>query len=376
MKKYTLLITFLVMASMAIAGKQQEPACHKETHWNLEPSLKYDFFCLLNTLTADPYYLKYYEAEFQEITARFTPPPHVLAALERLKRQIKDENKGIISAYLCLVYSATEATSLRALHAVTQDPAQLKASFEESQYYSEKKWALFERIRPDLLIIMDYFIAQDYEGYYRSTYLPKVEAKIRQIEKDFPKYNIIPTIEEHLGFPLASDTITVYTLYFSQPHGIKIIGTRFLTDIHWPFEVVFRNAVHEMMHPPFAPKSRKIKSIVNALQQDSLWAAAFRSRNTGNGYNSYEGLFEEGAVQALENHINHKFGMGRDVASYWAKQDGGIHVMAVCLYVALQEWEFSRKNNYTKFLKHFHKEVARHEGMIHFYKKLYPSQVK
>ncbi|PRY03134.1 hypothetical protein CLV24_14310 [Pontibacter ummariensis] len=375
MKKISLLLTCMLLTSLAaFAQHKQADAFHSQTHWDLQGSLKYDFLCLLNTLSGDPYYLKYYEPEYGQIIERFKPGPEVVQALQGLRREIKEENKGIVSAYLCLLYSATEAATLPQLREATQDTAQLKRGFRQSPYYSHNSWELFERVRPDLLRVLDFFINRGFEDYYRSTYAARVQQSIGQIKERLPAYNIIPTIEEHLGAPLPSDTITVYMLYFSQPHGIKIIGTRFLTDVHWPFATVFRNAVHEMMHPPFRPGDRRVKAIVRELQRDSLWAAAFERREAASGYNSYAGLFEEGAVQALENHLNHRFGMGRDVADYWARQDGGVHVMAVCLYVAMQEWDFSKRRNYARFLSHFRRQVRKHGGLSFYYRKMYPRQ--
>jgi hypothetical protein len=38
---------------------QQEVRMHYITDWKIEPSLKYDAICLINTLTGDPFYARY-----------------------------------------------------------------------------------------------------------------------------------------------------------------------------------------------------------------------------------------------------------------------------------------------------------------------------
>ncbi len=336
------------------------------THWQIVPSLKYDFLCMLNTLSDDSYYLKYYEAEYHTINAHFQIPADVKESLNHLKGKIKDENHSIISAYLCLVYSASGAETLAELLQVTKEPGSLREAFSRSSYYSEKKWALFESVRPDLIVVMEFFNEKNFEAYYRRTYLPNVDQKIAEIQAEIGKYNVVPVIENHLGYALASDTITAFMLHFSQPHVIKIIGTKYLTDLHWPFSVVFRNAIHEMLHPPYRKKNR-IKKIIDRLSKDTLWTAAFNSRNPSNGYNSYAGLFEEDAVEALENHLNMKFGMGREAKEYWRTHDGGIHVMAQCLFNAIRDWNFSRRKNYTRFLYYFDRQVQRKGGLSGFY---------
>jgi hypothetical protein len=114
-----------------------------------------------------------------------------------------------------------------------------------------KPAGLHSSVREDLKAVFLFLKRIRFENYWRETILPKTIAKIAEIEKELPKYNVIAEDETHLGFSLPSNRITVYVLYYSQPHGIKITGTRFLTDVAWPFRIMLRNAVHEMMHPPY-----------------------------------------------------------------------------------------------------------------------------
>ena len=67
---------------------------HTSTDWQLKPSLKYDTLCLLNALSGDPYYLHYYQAEYDHFHPLFTPEEQ--AAFVQLKHVIKDEGQGII----------------------------------------------------------------------------------------------------------------------------------------------------------------------------------------------------------------------------------------------------------------------------------------
>ena len=57
------------------------------TNWNIKPSFKFDVLCLLNTLTADPYYLKYYQDEYDKFKDRLTP--EAVTALSELKRKLE-----------------------------------------------------------------------------------------------------------------------------------------------------------------------------------------------------------------------------------------------------------------------------------------------
>ena len=60
-------------------------------------------------------------------------------------------------------------------------------------------------------------------------------------------------------------------LYYSQPHGIKVAGTRFLTDVAWPFEIVLQNAVHKMMHPPYdLANNDELRNLLFLLKEDEF----------------------------------------------------------------------------------------------------------
>jgi hypothetical protein len=50
-----------------------------------------DTVCLLNVLTGDPFYVRYYKDEYARFEPQLTPAARV--ALANLKRKIKDENK-------------------------------------------------------------------------------------------------------------------------------------------------------------------------------------------------------------------------------------------------------------------------------------------
>jgi hypothetical protein len=63
----------------------------------------------------------------------------------------------------------------------------------------------------------------------------------------------------------------VYLLYYSKPHGIKITGMRFLTNYSYPFRIVLRNAIHEMMHPPYdLAHDAGLRASLQSLRSDAF----------------------------------------------------------------------------------------------------------
>jgi len=194
-------------------------------------------------------------------------------------------------------------------------------------------------------VIFRFFRDIDFEGYWKKEILPIVEKTVSDIEPNLPKYDVIKENEEFLGFKLPSNEITVYLLYYSQPHGIKITGTRFLTDVAWQFKIVIRTAAHEMMHPPYDyNNNEKLRDVIELLRKDEFLMDKVKNHNPSFGYNSLEGLFEEDCVQALDQLICEKMEIARDPRQRWKENDDGIHVFAVALYQVMKEEEYNSKN--------------------------------
>lgn len=154
-------------------------------------------------------------------------------------------------------------------------------------------------------------------------------------------YNVVAEVEKRLGYALPSNVITIYLLYYSRPHGIKITGTRFITDVAYPFDIVMRNAVHEMMHPPFdLSKDSELKAALDGLRADAFLMDKVLNHNPSFGYNSFEGFIEEDSVQALEQVIAEKFKVETEARKRWKTNDDGMHVFAVALYSIMKEENF------------------------------------
>lgn len=321
----------------------QESNINSMTNWKIEPSFKYDALCFLNILTADTFYLTYYQKEYDKFKPLIIPEAET--SLNNLKRVLKDENGRIISAYLSLYFSAVEDSTLEQMISTLDDTRKMKENFEKTPYHDEDSWKLFESVKGDLKTILQFLQAINFEGYWKENILPIVEKKIGEIEPDLPKYDVIKENEEFLGYKLPSNDITVYMLYYSQPHGIKITGNRFLTDVAWPFKIVIRTAAHEMMHPPYDfNNNTKLRKAIESLGKDEFLMDKVKNHNPSYGYNTLEGLMEEDCVQALDQMINEKLGIARDAHERWKTNDDGIHVFAVALYQAMKEENYNSKH--------------------------------
>ncbi len=337
---------------------------HHATEWRIEPSFKYDALCLLNPLTGDSYYLWYYGSAYTQFGPKLTP--EAKAALVHLKKIIKDEGGGIISANLCLYLSATDDETLDEMLATVNHPEKLREKLSKTPYWSDEGWRRFDSIRNDLRVILTWYKQIDFEGAWRGTAQPAAAAKAKKMLARVSKFDVVPLIEQHLGRPLESNTITVYMLNYSQPHGIKITGTRFLTDIAWPFEIVVRNSVHEMMHPPYQLEGDpELAGVLETLRADKFFMKKVEHHNPSFGYNSLEGFVEEDCVQALDQLINERLGVADKPANRWTKSDDGMHVFAVALYQIMKEEKYPTKDkSFRDFLVRINKEGKLGSGNI------------
>jgi len=319
---------------------KQKSKMHSTTDWRIQPSFTLDTVCLLNVLTGDPFYVRYYKDEYARFEPQLTPAARV--ALANLKHKIKDENKNIISAFLALYFSATDDQTLGDMLDTLENSESMKRNLKRTIYYNESGWRLYESVREDLRTVFLFLKAIQFENYWRQNILPKIESKIIEIRKDLPKYNVINEVEKLLGFPLSSNELTVYILNYSQPHGIRVTGLRFLTDAAYPFKIVLRNAVHEPMHPPYNLTSdRELKETLGSLRADAFLMDKVNNHNPAFGYNTFEGFIEEDCVQALEQIINEKFKMEVEARKRWKENDDGMHVFAVALYSVMKEENFN-----------------------------------
>ena len=133
-----LVLLFLVNTCCALAA---EP-----TDWQVKPSLKFDTLCLLNVLSGDPYYLKYYQREYDHFHPLFTAGEQ--AAFETLKRVIKDEGGGIVSAKLALYFSTVEGETLDDMIRTAHDGAAMKAALHKTPTGARTDGRITKRPRP------------------------------------------------------------------------------------------------------------------------------------------------------------------------------------------------------------------------------------
>lgn len=336
---------YFALPDNAHAGPQlhlnsQNVALHSRTDWLVAPSFKFDVLCFLNVLTGDSFYVPYYKDEYARFAPRLTPAARL--ALANLKRKIKDENKAIVSAFLSMYFSAADDQTLDDMLQTLQDSKQMKSRLKQTVYFNKEGWRLYESVRGDLRTILSALKELGFPDYWQQYILPQVQQKISSVESKLVDYNVVTEVETLLGFRLPSNTITIYMIYFAQPHGIRITGTRFIADVSYPFSVILQNAVHEMMHPPYdIAHDHSLRAALNSLKTDSFLLGKIQNHNPSFGYNSFDSFIEEDCVRALEQVASERLNTGREARQRWKEEDDGIHVFSVALYSTMKQEPFN-----------------------------------
>ena len=147
--------------------------------------------------------------------------------------------------------------------------------------------------------------------------------------------------ESVLEIPLPPNKITVYLLYYNKPHGIRLTGARFVSNISWPLNILVHNAAHEMLHPSYdLKKDRELREALALFKRDKFLMEKMTQHNRSFGYNSLESYVEEDCVRALDQLAMERLHLARDPHLRWREEDEGMHVFAAALYRLMKEERF------------------------------------
>jgi hypothetical protein len=363
----------LLPCAASVHAAPAQPPAHDSTVWDVQPSFKYDTLCFFNILSGDPFYLRYYKPVYEHFEPLMTP--EVKAAIATIRKVIKDEGGGIISARLALYYSVVPAATLDQLIAVTRNVGPLKQALRKTEYFDADGWKQFDSVRPQLVTVFEFLERIHFHDYWQDKVRPGVAKHAAELERRLDRYNIIPVQEGILGHPLPSNRITVYLLHYVLPHGIRITGTRFLTGEPYPMRVVLMNAMHEMLHPPYDWKHDAVlRQSLEMLEGDKFLMQRVGHHNPSFGYNDFKGFVEEDVVQASDELVAERFDQAYDPFTRWQQSDDGMHVLAVALYelAHLEHYDLTRESM-RDFIVRMAKAGKLAPGRIApLYRRLYP----
>jgi len=329
------LLTTALASGLATTPPPALAATH--TRWAIRGSEGFDALCFLGPLSGKAFYARYYPKEL----AAFALPPDARAALGALQAA-SDARGALLAPGLCTLFSGGPDATLDGLIA-SLDRAEtvLLPPLRKSDYWDAESWAAFLAGRPQLRTVLEGLRTAGFPAFRNGLIEARLTARRAALGVRLDGLDVIAEQERLLGRRLQPG-IEIVLLWFSQPHGIRIQGQRFLSHVAYPDDVVIRIAAHEIFHPPFAMDGPAGKAALNILGRDDLLKRVVAEHDPAFGYNSLEGLLNEGVCQALDQIVSERLGFGRDPADRWRKADGGMHILAAGLYGLLKADGYDR----------------------------------
>jgi hypothetical protein len=176
---------------------ESDPGPDHSTVYRVETSAKFEALCLINLLADDPFYVNYYAAEHARWREHVTP--ETLSAARTIKRVLKDEGGGIVSASLVLYLSVSPGTTVAGTLADLDHLETLRERSQRTPYYDAAAWDRFASIVPELGTVL--------RGLEEARF-PELDERAAFFRPELARRDIVPLQEKMLGHRLDDHSIT------------------------------------------------------------------------------------------------------------------------------------------------------------------------
>lgn len=312
--------------------------------FNVHYSYNLDLLNVINVFTNEAMYVHRHSGIFE----RFGEPLSEDAKVG-IEKAVEINGSAMLGPFLSLVISAVPNFTRRSVVRMVSDVDFLHDNIKHCSYYNAEAWTQRVSVFNLLLPVIKELESQGFREYWKKERLPKIKKMQRHFASYADTVHIDDEIERMLGVGRAPESITVYLCTFAAPHGIKICGARYITDVAFRREVSLGVAIHEMFHPPYNAKN--LQDELRRLGEDPLVKHAFETKDPRFGYPTMEGFIEENVVEAMAISICHKLGLEKDPLAYFAKHDDGSHVLSVVLFEYFERYPKSKDTIFEEYFK-------------------------
>jgi hypothetical protein len=283
-----------------------------------------DLLNYLNILTDDQFYTKRHLEAYNRFSNSVSQ-----AGRKSLSDAVHSNGNSMLGPLLSLLYSAVPDFEDKNILEVFGDLLFLKKSFAKYPYYNEKEWFKNEQIIKAIVPVVTEIEQIGFREYWENERLSKIINKSDEIEKFITGYDIGLEIAYMLGSEYDQQEITLYLCSFAAPHGMKLCGPRYVSDISFSNKTTLAVAIHEMFHPPYHTEDLHFQ--IKEIGNDNLVKRAFANQNPNFGYDKMEAFIEENVVEAMALYVCGKIGVEKDPYGYLEKHDEGSHVLSYIL---------------------------------------------
>lgn len=314
-----------------------------KTNWTISPAIGLDACFVLTIAGAGFDVLQVEKHQHRRAQLREALGPDGVIAAEQLMDAMKRAHRSVPGAGLALMASVGEIDTLAGVIDTFRIEDVFEQRFAGTNFYQREGSAVTnERIRSIAAAAFEALARSDFENMWRVEEEPKLKDAASALAGELSNVDLIVEHRRYLSRAL-DPNVTIYLSELSEPHGIRIVGQRFVSSPNYSSLTVRRIAAHEIIHPLFEANRPETGRILAHLKNEPLLNAIVKNSNASFGYSSIRGLIEEGGTQALEAVINERLGQGRDQSEYWRHQDGGMHIFAAATYALMQDTGFADK---------------------------------
>ena len=333
-------MTFLSAALVAARSSASESTPFR-THWNVGWQQGLDACLLLGVLSTPSMQSEAYPEENHYWSQKLSPAAR--EALAKVRKPI-DADHDLLGPTLALYASAAPSDTIEDAITAFAKPELIRGGLVGTDFWSgDEAWKSETQYFPSVVTVLTDLAQNGFTAYWITRKQPLIEAKVVTLREELSRVDLIGEQQRYVRRDLNPE-IEVYLSAFSEPHGIRIVGQRFLTSYAYPTRIVKLNAAHEIFHPFLLPTRPETNRIVARLSSDLLLKKIDARPDKSDGYGSITALIEEDMVQSLEALVSQSLGFGRaDMGTYWREQDGGIHVFAAAAFHAMHETGFATR---------------------------------
>lgn len=315
----------------------------------IKESYNLDLLNFFNVITGDDFYTKYHMEAYIKFKDTLSNE-----AKNNIKNLVEINESSMLGPMLCLVISAVPDFNSLKLQDLLGDTKLIKKYFSNSVYFDEEEWNTKEKIFKPILHIINELEKNGFYEYWTEKRLPEIMKSKKDLSGFVSQYNLQEDMENMLG-TRCMDEITLYLCSFASPHGIKICGNNYISDITFPRETTLLVAVHEMFHPPY--NSKNIKEELKRVEEEPFFKNAFETKDPKFGYAEMDGFIEENVVEAMSLFVCEKLGLVKDSFEYLKKHDKGSHVFSVILMKYFKLYQKPKEQSFEEYFRYLIKQL-------------------
>ena len=290
----------------------------------IRDAYNFDLVNMMNLLTGDPLYTKVYPEAYAEFG-----------------EALSDESREIIS----MITEALGSTMIAPLvnfaisfipdfedlnlAEILLDEEAILKGIEQNEprmlAAAQQMAPLFQVMVPVLAELENMGFREYWLEEKRPTILEK-QAEIRQFVEETKLDKEIAAL---LGAGRAPEEMTIYLCAFAAPHGTKVFGPRYISDLRFPLIPALLTAAQELFRPPY--DFITLQETLDRLAADPFLKLAFEKKDPRYGYPDIYSYLSESVTQAMTLYIAHKCGLEPDPYGYFLKHEHGLHVFSVIL---------------------------------------------